>query len=157
MHPLLRTLTATALVGCTLTGPNTPADHPEPAPAQLHTADTARPIPASVHRGAEPPRALTLPTRAPAPEPTAPARALQRLPQRNVTTAVARQARRIIQAHGKDPFGTEIPFEADGKSYVARIEQHYHPPGGEKRPWGPHPGVSVFVTNAIADTRFPAN
>lgn len=157
MHPLLRILTATALVGCALNGPHAPADHPEPAPAQLHTADAARPIHASFYKGAEGARASTLPNGETAPEPTAPPRALQRLPQRQVTTAVAKQARRIIQAHGKDPFGTEIPFEAGGKSYVARIEQHYHPPGGEKRPWGPHPGVSVFVASGIEDTRFPAN
>lgn len=43
------------------------------------------------------------------------------------------------------PFGTDIPFEMDGKSYVGRIERHYHPPGGELRPWGEHPGCSLFI------------
>ena len=40
------------------------------------------------------------------------------------------------------------PFVADNKDFVARIEQHYHPPGGALRPWGPHKGVSVFAVVA---------
>ncbi len=75
--------------------------------------------------------------------------AKRRLLRKEVTRAVAKQARRIIDAHHRDPFGTEIPFEADGLPYIARIERHYHPPGGEKRPWGYHAGVSVFVERPL--------
>ncbi len=74
---------------------------------------------------------------------------LVRLPQVDVNRAIVLEARRIISAHHLDPFGTEIPFEADGKRYVAVIERHYHPPGGEAKPWGYHPGVSVFLPTRV--------
>ncbi len=74
---------------------------------------------------------------------------LRRLKQAEVTRAVVLQARRIIKQHYQDPFGTEIPFSAEGRAYVARIERHYHPPGGEALPWGEHAGVSVFVKREL--------
>ncbi len=74
---------------------------------------------------------------------------LRRLRQQEITRAVVLEARRIIHEHHDEPFGTEIPFTADDLPYVARIERHYHPPGGEKRPWGYHPGVSVFVARPL--------
>ncbi len=69
---------------------------------------------------------------------------LRRLTNAEVTPAITANAINILQAHRHDPYGTDIPFDADGKHYVGRIEQHYHPPGGAARPWGYHPGVSVF-------------
>ncbi len=74
---------------------------------------------------------------------------LMRLLQADVNRAIVLEARRIISEHHLDPFGTEIPFEADGKRYVAVIERHYHPPGGEAKPWGYHPGVSVFLPTRV--------
>lgn len=41
-------------------------------------------------------------------------------------------------------FGTETPFELDGKKYVARVEHHYHPPGYVGGPTGWHKGVTVY-------------
>jgi hypothetical protein len=44
--------------------------------------------------------------------------------------------------------GSEVDSEivlADGSRIVARVEQHYHPPGGTMRPWGRHLGVSLFA------------
>jgi hypothetical protein len=70
---------------------------------------------------------------------------LRRLLKKETTRAIAKQARAIIDTHAAEPIGTEVPFQADGEAYVARIEVHYHPPGGDKKPWGEHPGVSVFV------------
>lgn len=72
-------------------------------------------------------------------------RRLRRVLKKEITRKVALLAREIIHAHHAEAFGTEIPFEADGVEYVARIEEHFHPPGGEARPWGYHPGVSVLV------------
>jgi hypothetical protein len=40
-------------------------------------------------------------------------------------------------------YGTEIPFELDGKRYLARLERHYHPPG-HAGPNGWHKGVTVY-------------
>lgn len=72
-------------------------------------------------------------------------RTLRRLTNTEVTPDISKQARRIITEHHRDAFGTEIPFQSDGREFVARIEEHYHPPGGPMKPWGHHPGVSVFV------------
>ncbi|MEQ8167859.1 MAG: hypothetical protein ABRQ38_03100 [Candidatus Eremiobacterota bacterium] len=42
------------------------------------------------------------------------------------------------------PMGTEIPFEANGKKYMARLETHYHPQGYVGGPNGFHKGVTVY-------------
>jgi peptidoglycan L-alanyl-D-glutamate endopeptidase CwlK len=72
-------------------------------------------------------------------------RTIRRITGTEVTPAITAAAKRIISEHFRDPFGTEVEFDADGKQYVARIEEHYHEPGGPIKPWGHHPGVSVFA------------
>jgi hypothetical protein len=42
------------------------------------------------------------------------------------------------------PMGTEIPFEINGKNYMARLETHYHPQGYVGGPNGYHKGVTVY-------------
>jgi hypothetical protein len=81
------------------------------------------------------------PAPAPAPEKTH----LRRLTGKEMNRALVEQAKRIILAHHQDAFGTEIPFEIEGKRYVGRIERHYHPEGGPLKPWGFHHGCSLFV------------
>ena len=44
------------------------------------------------------------------------------------------------------PVGTDIPFELNGKNYVARFAIHYHEFGGTKKPWGYHKGVTLYST-----------
>ena len=61
-----------------------------------------------------------------------------------MTSPVAQRAREILDANRGAEFGTEVPFEIDGQSYVGRIEEHCHEPGGPKKPWGPHRGVTVY-------------
>ena len=61
------------------------------------------------------------------------------------TPEVAQRAREILDANQNAPYGTEVPFEVDGRSYVGRIEEHYHEPGGPRRPWGRHRGVTVYL------------
>ncbi len=73
-------------------------------------------------------------------------RHLRRLLKKEITRSIALESRRIIGEYHQEEFGTEIEFFSAGQPYVARIEQHYHPPGGEARPWGYHAGVSVLVT-----------
>jgi peptidoglycan LD-endopeptidase CwlK len=73
---------------------------------------------------------------------------LRRLTNAEVAPAITAAAKRILKEHHRDPFGTEIPFEADGRAYVARIEEHYHKPGGPLKPWGYHHGVTVFAVVA---------
>jgi len=73
---------------------------------------------------------------------------MRRVRGSEMNVQLARKANQIIREHHKKPFGTNIAFEIDGKSYVGRIERHYHPPGGELRPWGYHPGCSLFVVES---------
>jgi hypothetical protein len=74
---------------------------------------------------------------------------LRRLRARELNRALVKQARAIILDHYKKPFGTEIPFEVDGKRYVGRIEQHFHPVGGPAKPWGWHHGCSLFAVESV--------
>ncbi|HLV21680.1 MAG TPA: hypothetical protein VKZ49_12385 [Polyangiaceae bacterium] len=69
----------------------------------------------------------------------------RRLASDELTPALGDKAEQILQANPDAQLGTEIPFELGGRRYLARIEEHYHPPGGERRPWGPHKGVSLFI------------
>jgi hypothetical protein len=61
-----------------------------------------------------------------------------------MTPAIAQRAREILDENSGAAYGTEVPFEIDGQSYVGRIEEHYHEPGGPKKPWGRHRGVTVY-------------
>jgi hypothetical protein len=55
----------------------------------------------------------------------------------------------VLAAHWKEPLGSEFPFDDAGKQIIARLEQHYHEPGGPARPWGYHTGVSLFGARTI--------
>jgi len=54
-------------------------------------------------------------------------------------------AAKIVRKHYAKPVGTKIEVEVDGKRVIARIERHFHPEGGAVKPWGFHPGVSLFA------------
>lgn len=79
-------------------------------------------------------------------------RSLRRLTNAELTPALINEARRILASHHAERYGTEVPFQIEGVRYVGRIEEHYHPPGGPRKPWGYHPGVSLFL-----DYHIPAN
>jgi len=70
--------------------------------------------------------------------------ALRPLQAGEASSEIAQRARQILDENADAPFGTEVPFEIDGRSYVGRIEEHYHEPGGPRQPWGPHRGVTVY-------------
>jgi peptidoglycan hydrolase-like protein with peptidoglycan-binding domain len=74
-----------------------------------------------------------------------PSPGLTRIIQSQVTPAITAAAVAILNAHRTDPIGTEVPFVANGKDYVGRIELHFHPFGGSLKPWGYHHGVSVYA------------
>jgi hypothetical protein len=57
-----------------------------------------------------------------------------------IPTGVVAKARTLLH----HDYGTEIPFELDGKRYLARLERHYHPPGYVGGPTGWHKGVTVY-------------
>lgn len=69
---------------------------------------------------------------------------LRRLKQSEVTSGIAAFAKSMLAAHHDKPFGFERDYVENGKTFVGRIEEHYHEPGGPVKPWGKHKGVSVF-------------
>lgn len=72
-------------------------------------------------------------------------RGLRRLKKAETSPAMLQAAARIVRKHYAKPMGTEITVEIEGKVVTARIERHFHPEGGPVKPWGFHPGVSLFV------------
>jgi hypothetical protein len=113
-----------------------PAPAPAPEPAAL-VVETPKPV-------AEEPVAAQAEAKT---EPAAPQRTLREIKNSEMSVAVVKKAREIINENYKKPFGTEIDFEMNGKHFVGRIEQHYHPPGGELHPWGYHAGCSLYVVD----------
>jgi hypothetical protein len=66
------------------------------------------------------------------------------LTQEEVTPELAAVAKRLLEEHPEAPFGTQFSLEYAGKNYIARIEEHYHEPGGPERPYGHHRGVTLY-------------
>lgn len=101
---------------------------------------------------AEPVAPTVAPVVAERPEPSARPthRTLRRLKGSEINTQLVEKAREIVKEHHHEAFGTEIPFELAGKSYVGRIERHYHPEGGPLKPWGYHPGCSLFAVETTS-------
>jgi hypothetical protein len=71
-------------------------------------------------------------------------RRLRRVREHELNTTLMLASAELIKKHHAKRFGTEIELEIVGKRYVARIERHFHPEGGALKPWGHHPGVSLF-------------
>jgi hypothetical protein len=70
---------------------------------------------------------------------------LQRLRDSEVTPEMAAFAIRQRDAVARwENLGKEYPAIFDDVTIVARVERHFHPPGGPLRPWGPHPGISLL-------------
>ena len=73
-----------------------------------------------------------------------PSVALRRLMPEELTPELIQKADDLIWNHDA-PLGTEVLTEADGKPFVARYEQHYHPVGGPQHPWGAHKGITLYA------------
>ncbi|HEX2877718.1 MAG TPA: hypothetical protein VHP33_40995 [Polyangiaceae bacterium] len=133
----LHAFKATAITAPTATTATTPAVAPA-ATSTLVTAPEAAPsapVAAAASVDAEritPPRLLQN-------------RGLRRLKKAETSSAMLQAAARIVRRHYAKPVGTEITVEIEGKQVTARIERHFHPEGGPVKPWGFHPGVSLFV------------
>lgn len=69
---------------------------------------------------------------------------LRRLRKTEISQAMLDAAARFLRHHYAEPVGTQVELHIDGKRLYARIERHYHPEGGPLKPWGFHPGVSLF-------------
>ena len=72
-------------------------------------------------------------------------RGLRRLKKAETSPVMLAVAAQIVRRHYAKPVGTEITVELEGKQIVARMERHFHPEGGSVKPWGFHPGVSLFI------------
>lgn len=86
---------------------------------------------------------------------------LIRLRESESTPALRDVASEILKR--RYPIGTRVPFSIGKNRYMAVIEEHYHPVGGDRKPWGKHPGVSLFYesnepgTNDIFNPQTPRN
>lgn len=69
----------------------------------------------------------------------------RRMQKAEITKGMLETAAKIVRKHYAKPVGTQIEVDVDGKHIIARIERHFHPEGGAVKPWGFHPGVSLFV------------
>ena len=70
---------------------------------------------------------------------------LRRMQPREISRGMLDLAAKLVREHYAKPVGTQIEVEVDGKRVIARIERHFHPEGGVVKPWGFHPGVSLFA------------
>lgn len=80
-----------------------------------------------------------------APTPAPSKRRLRRLKHQDLNMDLMLASADLIKKHHAKRFGSEIDVAIAGKPYVARIERHFHPEGGAVKPWGFHPGVSLFA------------
>lgn len=46
------------------------------------------------------------------------------------------------------PMGAIVQENVGGQPVVARLECHFHPPGGSIKPWGPHKGCTIYWPTA---------
>jgi hypothetical protein len=70
---------------------------------------------------------------------------LRRMRTNEITPSMRETAAKIVREHYAKPVGTLIEVDVDGKHVIARIERHFHAEGGPVKPWGFHPGVSLFA------------
>lgn len=79
-------------------------------------------------------------------------RRLRRLKHQELNLDMMAVSADLIKRHYAKRIGSEIEVEIAGKPYVARIERHFHPEGGAIKPWGFHPGVSLFAVEWTSAT-----
>lgn len=119
--------------------PHVPMPH---APTQA-VAHAGKPVPAPAYRRVEdlpvapPQRVEDLPL--------APPIATRPLRPDELTTSLIEEADRILWKDDP-PLGTELAVEVDDRTYIARLEMHFHDVGGPVRPWGYHKGVTLYAT-----------
>jgi peptidoglycan L-alanyl-D-glutamate endopeptidase CwlK len=77
---------------------------------------------------------------------------LRRLTDKEVTLTISAAAKEALSRLFPKDFGAEMDFMIDGQRYVARLERHYHPPGGPLKPWGSHKGISMFLATEEPST-----
>lgn len=62
----------------------------------------------------------------------------------DLTPELIAKAESILEASPNAPMGSEVRFEANGKKYVARVEQHDNDTHEAGRPPGKHKGITIY-------------
>jgi hypothetical protein len=70
---------------------------------------------------------------------------LRKLTPQELTPTLISKSEALLWKYDDSPIGSEFLLEAEGRSIVARFEQHYHEWGGPVRPWGPHKGITLYA------------
>jgi DNA-nicking Smr family endonuclease len=110
---------------------------PEATAATTSGVEVAAELPVVAHAAPKKPPPYTQPGEPPA--------NLRRLTAAEVPVPMRAGLHGLLRQHSDAKVGALIPTTFDGKTYMARIEIHYHPEGGPVRPWGNHRGISLFA------------
>jgi len=70
---------------------------------------------------------------------------VRRMTAAETTPVMIHLASEIVRKYYAKPVGTIVEAHVAGQRVVAVVERHFHPEGGPVKPWGFHPGVSLFV------------
>lgn len=70
---------------------------------------------------------------------------MRKLTPEELTPALIRKSNEVLWKFDSSPVGSEILLEAEGKSFIARFEEHFHEVGGPQRPWGFHKGITLYA------------
>lgn len=124
--------------------PSFPAPERMPAALLATTATSLLPAPLPAPEFSVPVSAAELVTPPPA-IPYLENPKLRRLRKTETSPELLQIAARIVRKYHAKPVGTQVEVVVEGRHVVARIERHFHPEGGSVKPWGFHPGVSLFV------------
>jgi hypothetical protein len=69
---------------------------------------------------------------------------LRKLTPNELTSSLIKKSEALLWELDS-PIGSEVLLEAEGKSFVARFEWHFHEWGGPVKPWGPHKGITLYA------------
>jgi hypothetical protein len=70
---------------------------------------------------------------------------MRKLTPEELTPELIRKSTDVLWKFDSSPVGSEIVLEAEGKSFIARFEEHFHEVGGPQRPWGLHKGITLYA------------
>jgi hypothetical protein len=70
---------------------------------------------------------------------------MRKLTPEELTPQLIRKSNEVLWKFDSSPVGSEILLEAEGKSFIARFEEHFHEVGGPQRPWGFHKGITLYA------------
>jgi hypothetical protein len=145
-------LVGSAVLLAALVGPGVATVSAKSAPTRQMTVVERTGVAAAVADVALVASVDALEAAAAAPVPPTKQRRLRRLKHQELNMELILASADLIKRHHAKRIGSEIEVEIAGRPYVARIERHFHPEGGAIKPWGFHPGVSLFAVEWTSAT-----